>query len=91
MKQKPPASARRPQRTRRMPDFGPWPPVGYVGLEKMMAAVGVASPQTIYSHVQAGYLPAPQRTGPNRIGWPVEQARQAIAELPNRVGRRAAR
>ena len=43
MKQKPPVSARRPQRTRRMPDFGPWPPVGYVGIEKMMAAVGVAA------------------------------------------------
>lgn len=74
-----------------MPDFGPWPPVGYVGIEKMMAAVGVASPQTIYKYVKSGYLPAAQHIGLNKIGWPVEQARQAIAELPNRVGRRAAK
>jgi len=72
---------------KRTPDHSPWPPVGYVVMSQMMAAIGVKSPQTVYSYVQQDLLPAPVTIGPNRIGWPVEQAREALEALPEKVRR----
>lgn len=74
---------------KRIPDPSPWPPVGYVVMSQMMAAVGVKSAQTVYSYVQQDLLPAPVTIGPNRIGWPVAQAREAVEALPERVRRNA--
>lgn len=72
---------------RRLPDPSPWPPVGFVTITQMMAAIGVRSPQTVYSYVSQDLLPAPVSIGPNRIGWPVALAREAVETLPERVRR----
>ena len=81
-------TARRRQ-NKRLPDTSPWPPVGYVTLSQMMAAMGVRSAQTVYSYVQQDLLPEPVAIGPNRVGWPVALARSAIETLPERVRRNA--
>lgn len=82
-------SAKRKPAKRRLPDPSPWPPVGYVTMPQMMAAIGVRSAQTIYSYVQQELLPEPVAIGPNRVGWPVSQARLAVETLPERVRRNA--
>lgn len=82
-------TAKRKPAKRRQPDSSPWPPVGYVTMTQMMAAVGVRSAQTVYSYVQQELLPEPVAIGPNRIGWPVAQARVAVETLPERVRRNA--
>jgi predicted DNA-binding transcriptional regulator AlpA len=74
----------------RKPDRTPWPPVGYVTLAQFMAALGVRAPQTIYTYVEKGLIPAPDPIGPNRVGWRVERARKALDELPERVRRNEA-
>ena len=79
--------SRRKHSARRLPDHSPWPPVGFVTLAQIMAAVGVRSPQTVYDYVERGLLPRPDPIGPNRIGWRVEVARRALDELPARVRR----
>lgn len=72
---------------RRVADFSPWPPVGFIKIEQLMAAVGLRSTQSVYNYVQQGLLPEPEPIGPNRIGWRVEVARQALDELPTKVRR----
>lgn len=81
--------AKRKPVKRRLPDTSPWPPVGFVTMPQMMAACGVRSPQTVYSYVEQQLLPEPVAIGPNRIGWPVAQARVAVETLPERVRRNA--
>lgn len=71
----------------RLPDHSPWPPRGFVTVTQMMAALGVRSPQTVYSYVRQGLLPEPSPIGPNRIGWPVAAAGEAVDSLPEKVRR----
>lgn len=63
----------------------PWPKVGFINPAQMRAALGRSSEQTVRNYITRGLLPAPLWIGPNRRGWPVEQARQALAELPAKV------
>ena len=74
--------------TRRIPDaYSPWPAQGFITMNQMMAALGVKASQTVYNYIQAGLLPAPEPIGPNRIGWRVKIARDALDTLPDRVRR----
>lgn len=81
------AAPRRNHSPRRLPDTTPWPPVGYVTIAQLMAALAVKAPQTVYNYVQQGLLPQPDPIGPNRVGWRVDVARQALDTLPERVRR----
>ena len=72
---------------RREADCSPWPPVGFITITQLMAALGVRSVQSVYSYVQKGLIPPPDSIGPNRIGWRVDVARQALDELPTKVRR----
>jgi len=70
---------------KRYPDPTPWPASGYVTVPQMMHAAGNVCIGTIYKHIRTGALPKPIETSLNRVGWPVDVARQAIAELPARL------
>lgn len=69
----------------RLPDPTPWPEIGYISVEQLMHSLGGASLNTIYSYKRQGLIPEPDRIGPNKIGWRVEVARQALADLPAKV------
>lgn len=79
------------RRTGQRPSDAPWPQVGYIGMPQFMHALSLRSAQSVYSYVAQGLLPAPEPIGPNRIGWRVEVARQALDELPGKVRTTAAR
>lgn len=77
-----PAPKRNPPR---FPDPTPWPATGYVSVEMLMHGMGGASVSTVYSYKRQGLIPEPERIGLNKIGWKVEVARQALADLPAKV------
>ena len=73
----------------RTPDYGPWPPAGYVTAQQMMAALGGASDETIRNYERAGLLPPRMPiNAAGRGGWPVDVARAALAELPGKLAAR---
>lgn len=79
------AAQRRKANPPRLPDPSPWPLTGYVSVEMLMHGMGGASVSTIYSYKRIGLLPEPDRIGLNKVGWRVEVARQALADLPAKV------
>lgn len=76
-----------PKNPPRLPDFGPWPQVGFVGIDKMRAALD-RSEQGVRNLVDEKLLPPLVAIGPNRVGWPVDVARQAIVALPGLLAAR---
>jgi hypothetical protein len=73
----------------RVPDYGPWPPVGYVTPRKVMAALGGVSDETVRNYERAGLLPPRRPITGATGGWPVEEIREAIAALPGKLKARA--
>jgi hypothetical protein len=73
----------------RVPDYGPWPQVGYVPPRKVMAALGGVSDETIRNYEVEGLLPKRQPITGNVGGWPVDAIRRAIEELPAKLAARA--
>ncbi len=72
------------------PDLSPWPPVGYITRGQMRAAAGGVANQTLCNWEAAGLIPKAVFYAPNRCGWPVDVARQALADLPSKVTAHAA-
>lgn len=81
-----PGSRRRQLR----PEAAVWPEVGFVGIAAMRLALNRCAAQTIYNYIAEGLLPPMVDIGPNRVGWPVEVARQALVDLPAKVAARKA-
>jgi hypothetical protein len=81
--------APKPVRRCRVPDYGPWPPVGYVTPRKVMAALGGVSDETIRNYEASGLLPKRQPITGGQGGWQVDLIREALAALPGKLKARA--
>ncbi len=83
----PPQPASAKQRPCRTPDYSPWPPVGFVTPTMLMAAFG-CSDETLKNYEDAGLIEKRIPIGLNQNGWPVDQAREMVAALPEKIRER---
>lgn len=83
------AQATKPVRRCRVPDYGPWPPVGFVTARKVMAALGGVSDETVRNYERAGLLPARHPITGGTGGWQVDVIRDALAALPAKLQARS--
>lgn len=65
-----------------VPDPAPWPADGYISVAMLMHALRSCGQSTIYKWCDDGLLPRPTKIGLSAVGWPVEQARQMVIDLP---------
>jgi hypothetical protein len=86
-----PAQPTRPVRPCRVPDYGPWPPAGFVTPQQVMAALGGCTDETLRNYEKAGLLPVREPFSGARSGWRVEVARRMVEELPARLAEAARR
>jgi hypothetical protein len=86
-----PSHATRPVRPCRVPDYGPWPPVGFVTPQQVMAALGGCTDETLRNYEKAGLLPLREPFSGARSGWRVDVARRMVEELPTRLAEAARR
>ena len=86
-----PQQAERTSRRRELrPEAAPWPEVGFVGIAAMRVALNRCSAQTVYNYIADDLLPPMIDIGINRVGWPVDVARQALVDLPAKVAAKKA-
>lgn len=81
---------RKSRRRELRPEAPIWPEFGFVGIAAMRVALNRCSAQTVYNYIRDGLLPPTIEIGINRVGWSVDVARQALADLPTKVAERKA-
>lgn len=69
-------------------EYLPWPELGYVTKKHLAQVLGRSSPRGVDSLIEQGLIPHPIAIGLSRVGWPVQEARQAVEELPTKVAAR---
>lgn len=69
------------------PDPSPWPAdgTGYISIPMVMHALRGCGQSTVYKWCDDGLLPRPTKIGLSAVGWPVEQARQMVIDLPEKA------
>lgn len=65
-------------------DYKVWPTVGYARRGHILAALSMTS-KTLDNYMRLGLFPNPTRFGPNAVGWPVDDAKKALAALPHKL------